>query len=114
MRSVAPFHSCLACYRGDTTTGLILRGQAEWVIAFLHLNLGIPMRTAGGIVEQFAEDTLGCPPGTVPDGIAYDMPIRVCEACAGLETAGLRGDVAAGGDWFPIYVQRPAAGTGPA
>jgi hypothetical protein len=86
MSRVAPFQSCVVCLRGDVTTMIVLRGQAEWAIAGL-MRLGIPRDQAMGTVEKFAETELGCRPGKVPDG-TFDYAARVCRECA--EKAGCR------------------------
>lgn len=77
---VAPFDSCVACYRGDTTTALVFRGEAEWAAAGLHV-LGVSESEALATIELFAEQELGSPPGTVPAG-TLDLAVRVCPSCA--------------------------------
>jgi len=58
-------------------TALVLRGEAEFAVAFLHVQLGLPMEQASGTVEVFAKQALGCDPGSVPDGW-QDWAWRVC------------------------------------
>ena len=36
-----PFQSCVVCFRGDTTTAMMFRGEAELVIAGF-MRLGLP------------------------------------------------------------------------
>lgn len=79
--AVAPFESCVACLRGDTDTALVLRGEAEFVVAVLHAKLGLPIEQATGTVQAFAEQELGCEPGKVPEGWS-DHTIRLCQDCA--------------------------------
>lgn len=77
---VAPHDACVPCYRGDTTTALVFRGEAEWAIAGLCV-LGVPVEEASATVEVFAEQELGAPKGTVPAG-TLDLGVRVCRDCA--------------------------------
>jgi hypothetical protein len=77
---VAPYESCIVCFRGDTTTAIGFRGEAEWCIAGL-LRLGVPPDQAEATFLPFAKHELGCDPGTVPDG-QIDYAVRLCRACA--------------------------------
>jgi hypothetical protein len=98
---VAPFESCIVCFAGDTTTGLILRGEAEWIAAAL-CKLGLPEEQAYQTFFYVAENELGCDPGMVPAGVV-DVAFRVCAPSAsraGMEVAPL-----SGGE-LPGYVQR--------
>lgn len=102
---IAPHDPCVACFAGDTDTALIVRGEAEFLIAFLNKMFGLTMDVAQGTVLNFAED-LGCEPGTVPSG-QRDWPLRVCERCAG--AAGMKvGKINAGE--LPGYVQPAGMG----
>ena len=56
---VAPFESCVACYRGDTTTALVIQGEAGFAVAFLNAQLGIPAEDAEAMIQMFAEQDLG-------------------------------------------------------
>ncbi len=76
---VAPHDSCIACFRGDTDTGLVLQGEAEFLAAGL-LVMGLSEQEAMGTVEVFAEE-MGCKPGKVPAGVR-DWVLRVCRDCA--------------------------------
>jgi hypothetical protein len=102
--NVAPFESCVACYRADTDTGLALRGEAEFGAAFLHAKLGLPMEDALGTIQVFAERESGCEPGIVPGG-RFDLAIRLCRSCA--EKAGVSvGEIRSG--QLPGYAQGDA------
>jgi hypothetical protein len=78
---VAPNHSCVGCYRGDTNTGLVLTGPAEFHTASLHTLAGIPMDEAQATVLVAAEQEQGCDPGKVPAD-PYQSAIRLCRECA--------------------------------
>jgi hypothetical protein len=77
----APYQSCFGCFKGDTTTGLILEGEAEWIIAALGV-IGVPEKEVHDFVYGIAEERYGCDPGHVP---VADMEIafRMCADCAG-------------------------------
>lgn len=77
LSAVAPYHSCIVCFRGDTTTGLALIGSLEFHAAAL-VAVGVPMEQATATVSL---------PETDPDlaaRIAAEgvYPVRVCSDCA--------------------------------
>jgi hypothetical protein len=74
--------SCVSCLRG-TDTAIGLRGEAEWMIAFLVAKLQMPMEEA---VTTFSVAT-GCDPGNVPSG-EFAVRVTLCKECAG--KAGLQ------------------------
>jgi hypothetical protein len=78
---VAPFESCLVCFRGDVPTGVAFEGEAEYLTASLVV-LGIPEDQASALVKLQAHDEYGCDVGFVP---TCDMlgRYRVCTSCAG-------------------------------
>jgi hypothetical protein len=92
--------------RGDTTTGLVLQGEAEWVIAWLNKVLDLPMEQASRTIEVFCEQELGCEPGTVPAG-PFDYAIRLCRECAN-GTPAIVGIISAGA--LPCYGQPAGEG----
>ena len=96
---VAPFQSCIACFRGDTTTGVALKGEAEFCIAGLIV-LGVPEDQALGTfhVCMEAEGWTG-QPDEVPGG-EVTLPIRLCRECAA-KTPFAVGQVPS----LPFYVQ---------
>lgn len=76
MKTASPFikadpHSaCVACDR-PTNTALGVRGETQWVTAFLHV-LGLPVPVAGRIVLANYQ----------PEG----MVVRVCSDCVAKTT----------------------------
>jgi hypothetical protein len=99
--SVAPFNSCIACFRGDTTTGYGTRGEAEFHIVALHRMAGLPLEEASGTFAVIAKRELGCDPGKVPGG-TFDIFVRLCPDCA--RRTGTRvGKL----DAMPLYFERP-------
>lgn len=66
---VAPYESCAVCIRGDTATGLVIEGSADFLIA-TYMKLGTDQRVAMKIVEMVGHD---------PSTPAF---IRVCRSCA--------------------------------
>src|SRR5205823_6520910 len=81
----APYHSCIGCYRGDTTTKLMFVGQPEFVAAGLT-KIGIEEPVAVALVQSCAHDEYGCQRGMVPDG-DMEIAVRLCRDCP--HTAGL-------------------------
>jgi hypothetical protein len=79
--TVAPYNSCVACFKGDTTTTYGTRGEAEFHIAALHAMAGLPMEQANATFTVMAERELGCDPGKVPGG-TFDIFVRLCRDCA--------------------------------
>lgn len=95
---VPPFESCIHCYRGDTSTGFALRGEAEWIVAGLRETAGLTHDQAEEAFFHWAEHGLGCEPGAVPDGEVMQL-VRLCTDCAG-ELGTNVGEFA---DGLPIY-----------
>lgn len=92
---VAPYDSCIACYRGDVTTAVAFQGEAEFVVAGIRRATGIPLEQAEATFMAFAENELGCDPGMVPTG-RITQAVRLCVACAmkaGTEVGPVAGDV---------------------
>jgi hypothetical protein len=88
---VARYESCIACFRGDTSTAFAVVGEAEWAIAGLHALAGIPLDQAEATILVFAQQELGCDPGMVPAGVST-FTIRLCRDCArktGVEVGSL-------------------------
>jgi hypothetical protein len=95
---VAPHDSCVACYKGDTTTALVISGEAEYVVAGIHLMAGLSADEAAAVFHHYAEQEMGCDPGMVPAG-RMDICIRLCRECAaknGVVVAELK-DIESGG-----------------
>lgn len=63
---VAPHDSCIACFKGDTTTGLATVGCDEWHAAAL-IAMDVPEDQATAFVEQQQGEVL---------------TVRVCADCA--------------------------------
>lgn len=96
---VAPYESCVSCFRGDTTTGVAIRGEAEAAIAFL-LTVGLPEDQAYATAAVVFEQEMGCDPGMVPSGI-HDFPFRICAECAGKINTNMKvGEISEG---LPLY-----------
>ena len=55
---VAPHDSCIACFKGNTTTAVAFEGSAEAHIALLW-NVGIPSDQAQATVLAHCEEDLG-------------------------------------------------------
>ena len=88
--SVAPFESCVACFKGDTTSAVFLEGEAEFAMAALE-RAGLSTELASATVLTMAEQDLGCASGMVPAG-EHMWAVRLCSSCAlrsGLEVAPL-------------------------
>jgi hypothetical protein len=66
-RPAAPSHSCIACFRGDTTTGLTLIGRPEFQVAVLTA-VGVSMEEACATVQAESHRQV--------------MSVRVCVDCA--------------------------------
>jgi hypothetical protein len=66
--SVAPWESCIRCFKGDTGTGFWVEGEAEWCMAGLMVFADLPERDATAVIEHYAQTELGCAPGMVPAG----------------------------------------------
>ena len=78
--NVAPYESCIVCFKGDTTTAVAFRGPAEWLIAGLW-RLGVPKEQAEATILQLAHDEYECDYGQVPPGEMQNV-VLVCEDCA--------------------------------
>jgi hypothetical protein len=79
--TTAPYDSCVACYKGDTTTGVVIHGEAEFIIAGIHRLTGIPLDQADRTFGVLAEHDMGCDPGKVPVE-DVDAFVRLCADCA--------------------------------
>jgi len=74
---LAPFESCVACFRGDTTTGFAISGEPGFIVD--------TMRASTGVVVNRA---------SVPSGQQH-ITIRLCRKCArlrGTRIGHLNGD----------------------
>ena len=78
---VAPYQSCVKCFKGDTTTAVGLYGNAEFVVVFLTGALGLEREEAEGTMLGMAEHLHGCALGKVPDG-RQEWAMRLCLDCA--------------------------------
>jgi hypothetical protein len=78
---LAPFDSCIGCYRGDVNTGFAAEGDAEFIVVVLHKAAGIPLDEARATFNVYAEHELGCTPGKVPSG-RVSLAFRLCGDCA--------------------------------
>jgi hypothetical protein len=97
---VAPYESCTACFKGDTTTAVQLEGEAEWQIAALMHWAGLAQDEAAATFLVCAEYTLGCEPGLVPSG-RFACGFRLCRDCAARTTV----EVTELGEAGPVYAQ---------
>lgn len=78
---VAPFESCVACFKGDTTTGVAVRGEFEFTSPRFTRVAGIPLDEAAATGKVLAAQEMGCDPGMVPVG-EFTVAIRLCRDCA--------------------------------
>jgi len=74
------YHSCIGCYRGDTTTVVSIKGEAHFIIAALHKLTGTPLDEAAAAFGVHAEEN-GFDPGMAPAGRVF-MAVRLCSDCA--------------------------------
>lgn len=81
--TVAPWQSCIRCYRGDTTTGFIVEGEPEWIIAAMHELAGLPTEDAARVVT--ADTGIA---GMVLDG-RMTRVVTLCSDCAAMTGARL-------------------------
>lgn len=81
MPQIAPYHSCVTCGKGDTTTGFALIGEYEWVVAALLTRAGIPEFDADAICLSYVHHELGCDYGKVPVD-EFTLSVRLCADCA--------------------------------
>jgi hypothetical protein len=98
---VAPYDSCVSCFKGDTTTGFGVRGSAEAAVAMLAKFGGMSQDKATATFLVYAEQDLGCDPGMVPTG-QIEVGFRLCRDCAertGTHVGELPGQIPAYG--FP-------------
>lgn len=79
--TVAPFESCVACFKGDTRTSFVLEGSAEWCIVGLMKLASLDEQTARALVHDYAENVHGCDPGMLPVG-RIEFEVRLCRECA--------------------------------
>ena len=73
---LAPYQSCVSCYKGDTTTVIAVKGTAEFHAAALVTLAGLPIQEAIGTVQAAALD-LGHDIGG-----RYKGGFRLCRDCA--------------------------------
>jgi hypothetical protein len=83
--ALAPYESCMSCYKGDTTTAVAFTGSREYVVAALVVGVGVEEPVAMQLVY---DHYTGRPFG-----------VRLCSECA--QTAGLTVGPANGG--IPNY-----------
>lgn len=91
---VAPYDACVACLRGDTTTGFGLRGEPIWFMAVLHSKIGLSPERAQDLVEA-AVESMGFAPSALQEQLQIEIDVRVCSECASthdLEVGELDGD----------------------
>lgn len=91
MTKVAPYQSCVRCFKGDVVTAVGLYGDAEFVAVFLTAQLGLGEEKAVDTLFALAELLHGCDPGVVPEG-RHEWAMRLCSDCAA--TTGVKvGDI---------------------
>jgi len=76
---VAPYNSCICCYQGDTSTGVLFSGQAEYVIAGLAKLLDSVEEASATAGVGFEEQ--GFDSGKAPTGRVESF-VRLCRDCA--------------------------------
>jgi hypothetical protein len=79
---VAPFESCIACFKGDVPTVIAFEGEAEWILAGLCV-LGLPEDQAYATLRHWLETEQGWTggAGTVPTG-TLRFSCVCCAECA--------------------------------
>jgi hypothetical protein len=107
-RTVAPAGSCISCFRAATSTLVVFRGEAQWIIGGLASVGGLPVDRAVRTFTVLAAEELDCAPGALPAGI-LTIPVRLCRECAarnGVPAAAMsaEADVRAGAP-VPTYGQ---------
>jgi hypothetical protein len=78
---VAPFDSCIGCYRSGVNTGFAAEGEADFIMVVLQKAAGIAPEEARTTFNAYAEQGLGCVPGEVPTG-RVSLAFRLCRDCA--------------------------------
>lgn len=108
--NVAPYESCVGCFKGDTTTTVVVEGEAEYHIAVMHGLTGMTIEQAAATLAV----AKGSPRGMVPTG-RFTGGFRLCRACAGEHADKILVDVSAvdSGEPVPGYVQTDEGGDGP-
>ncbi|MGH8937774.1 MAG: hypothetical protein ACRDV2_00300 [Actinomycetes bacterium] len=61
-------------------TAVLIEGEAEWCAAALSVFAGIDVEEAQATLLVYAEQELGCEPGTVPVG-RIEFAFRLCRDC---------------------------------
>ncbi len=74
---VAPFESCVGCFRGDVATAVHLEGHAEFIVAGVHRLAGLTTKEASATLEA----AWGTDRGMVPAGRTR-VVVRLCDDCA--------------------------------
>jgi hypothetical protein len=97
---IAPFNSCVSCFRGDTSTFVQIRGKAEWHVAALMRFAELGQAEATGTFLHWAEEQ-GGRPGMVPEG-EIEAAFRLCRDCARRTGADV---VEPGDEMGTVYVQ---------
>ena len=105
---VAPIGSCVSCFRGDTLTVVVFRGEAEWIIGGLVNVTGLSTDRARRTLAVLAAEELDAFPGILPSG-PVTIPVRLCPGCAarnGVPPAALSAEEDfRSGDPVPTYGQ---------
>jgi hypothetical protein len=72
--ALAPYESCMSCYKGDTSTAVAFTGSPEYVVASLMVTVGVEEPIAMQLVHDHY------------NGLPF--VVRLCSECAE-KTAGL-------------------------
>lgn len=91
---LAPYHSCVSCFRGDTNTAVYSYGEAEWHIVVLGKTAKLSDEEATRTFRKYCEEVRGCDPGKVPTG-EFVAAFRLCRKCAA-KTGAQLGEVPSG------------------
>jgi hypothetical protein len=78
-RKVAPFHSCIACLKGDTSTLVQVEGDWRYQIAALETLAGLEHNEAAATFQAYCEHDSGL--STWPEG-RMTFGFRLCRDCA--------------------------------
>ena len=67
---------CVSCYKPETTHGMIVVGDIDWLAASLNVWAGLPMEDAKGTAEEIYSDHEATPQQR------NQTIVRLCQSCA--------------------------------
>lgn len=75
---VSHHETCIRCYKPETSCGMVVHGDIDWLAAVLHRFAGIPIDEAMGTAEEIYKDQ-----STTPAQRNMSV-VRLCRSCAKL------------------------------